>query len=178
MLEIRKANEEDKPEIWKIIKAVIATGDTYVFAPDSSEEEMLAYWMSPEKHTYVAVWSEPPRSAGILSDDLHNTNGRIVGTFFLKANQPGLGAHVGNAGYMVAPFAKGKRVGRTMAEYSLEEARRLGFHSIQFNFVVKSNAVAVKLWQDVGFEIIGEIPNAFNHAQNGLTNAYIMYRKL
>jgi len=178
MLKIRKANEEDKPEIWKIIKAVIATGDTYVFAPDSSEEEMLAYWMSPEKHTYVAVWSEPPRSAGILSDDLHNTNGRIVGTFFLKANQPGLGAHVGNAGYMVAPFAKGKRVGRTMAEYSLEEARRLGFHSIQFNFVVKSNAVAVKLWQDVGFEIIGEIPNAFNHAQNGLTNAYIMYRKL
>ena len=178
MLKIRKANEEDKHEIWKIIKAVIATGDTYVFAPDSSEEEMLAYWMSPEKHTYVAVWSEPPRSAGILSDDLHNTNGRIVGTFFLKANQPGLGAHVGNAGYMVAPFAKGKRVGRTMAEYSLEEARRLGFHSIQFNFVVKSNAVAVKLWQDVGFEIIGEIPNAFNHAQNGLTNAYIMYRKL
>ena len=79
---------------------------------------------------------------------------------------------------MVAPEAKGKRVGRTMAEYSLDEARRLGFESMQFNFVVKSNAVAVKLWQDIGFEIIGEIPEAFKHAENGLTNAYIMYRKL
>jgi ribosomal protein S18 acetylase RimI-like enzyme len=178
MLEIRKATDEDKPEIWKIIKAVIATGDTYVFAPDSSEEEMLAYWMSPEKWTYVAVWSEPPKRAGILSDDLHSANGQIVGTFFLKANQPGLGSHVGNAGYMVAPDAMGKRIGRTMAEYSIEESRRLGFKSMQFNFVVKSNAVAVKLWQDVGFQIIGEIPEAFNHARDGLTNAYIMYRKL
>lgn len=177
MIEIRKATEADKPEIWKIIEAVIATGDTYVFAPDSTEEEMIAYWCSPEKHTYVAVWTEAPKNAGILSDDLHNS-GEIVGTFFLKANQPGLGAHVGNAGYMVAPFAKGMRVGRTMAEYSLEESRRLGFKSIQFNFVVKSNAVAVKLWQDVGFEIIGEIPEAFDHARDGLTNAYIMYRKL
>lgn len=178
MLEIRKATEEDKPEIWQIIKAVISTGDTYVFAPDSSEEEMLAYWFSPEKHTYVAVWSEPPKRAGILSDELHNGNGKIVGTFFLKANQPGLGAHVCNAGYMVAPEAKGKRIGRAMAEFSLEEARKLGFQSMQFNFVVKSNEVAVRLWQNLGFEIIGEIPEAFQHAQNGLTNAYIMYRKL
>ncbi|HEY8562339.1 MAG TPA: N-acetyltransferase [Pyrinomonadaceae bacterium] len=177
MLEIRKATAEDKPEIWKIISDVIATGDTYTFAPDSSEEEMLGYWMSPEKHTYVAVWSEAPKRAGILSDDLHSA-GEIVGTFFLKANQPGLGAHVGNAGYMVAPDAKGKGVGRLMAEYSLAEARRLGFRSMQFNFVVKSNAVAVKLWRDVGFEIIGEIPEAFNHARDGLINAYIMYRKL
>lgn len=178
MLEIRKAKEEDRPEIWEIIKAVIAGGDTYVFAPDSSEEEMLAYWLSPEKHTYVAVWSESPKSAGILSDASHRQGGKVVGTFFLKANQPGLGAHVGNAGYMVAPDAMGKRVGRTMAEFSLDEARRLGFQSMQFNFVVKSNAVAVKLWQAVGFEIIGEIPDAFDHARDGLTNAYIMYRKL
>jgi ribosomal protein S18 acetylase RimI-like enzyme len=178
MLEIRKATEADKPEIWKIIKAVIATGDTYTFAPDSPEEEMLAFWMSPEKWTYVAVWNEAPESAENTSGDSPDLNGKIVGTFFLKANQPGLGAHVGNAGYMVAPEAKGKRVGRRMAEFSIEESRRLGFHSIQFNFVVKSNAVAVKLWQDVGFRIIGEIPEAFNHARDGLTNAYIMYRKL
>jgi ribosomal protein S18 acetylase RimI-like enzyme len=183
MLEIRKATEADKPEIWNIIKAVIATGDTYVFAPDSSEAEMLAYWMSPEKWTYVAIWSEPPASAGGsgVSDSNSvsgNLDGKIVGTFFLKANQPGLGSHVGNAGYMVAPEAKGMRVGRTMADYSIEESRKLGFHSMQFNFVVKSNEVAVKLWQDVGFEIIGEIPDAFRHARNGLTNAYIMYRKL
>lgn len=161
MLEIRKATEEDKPAVWEIIKAVLATGDTYTFAPDSSREEMLAWWYGPDKHTYVAF----------LDDSM-------VGTFFLKANQPGLGSHVANAGYMVAPGNHGKGIGRRMAEWSLGEARRLGFIAMQFNFVVKSNTYAVKLWQDIGFEIIGEIPDAFDHAQNGLTNAYIMYRKL
>lgn len=181
MLEIRKATEADKPEVWKIIKAVIATGDTYTFPPDSTEEEMLSYWYDHEKHTYVAVWAETEQQpkVGILSDELHqSSSGEIVGTFFLKANQPGLGSHVANAGYMVAPEAKGKRVGRAMAEWSLDEARRLGFKSMQFNFVVKSNEVAVKLWQALGFEIIGENPEAFYHRENGLTNALIMYRKL
>ena len=180
MLEIRKATDADHEAVWQIIKAVIATGDTYVFAPDTPRGEMLAYWFAPDKHTYVAVWAEPAASNGRPENGAAPTTPlpKIVGTFFLKANQPGLGAHVGNAGYMVAPDAKGKRVGRTMAEYSLTEARRLGFRSMQFNFVVKSNEVAVKLWKSVGFEIIGEIPEAIDHARDGLTNAYIMYRKL
>ncbi len=161
MTEIRKAREEDKPAIWQIIKAVIAGGDTYVFAPDSSEDEMMAYWFTPDKHNYVAV-----------------SDGNVVGTFWLRSNQPGLGSHVGNAAYMVSPDATGKGVGKRMAEESLIEAKRLGFTAMQFNFVVKSNTVAVKLWQRVGFEIIGEIPNAFRHKANGLTNALIMYREL
>ena len=176
MLEIRKATEEDKPRIWEIIKAVIATGDTYTFAPDSSREEMLDYWFSPDKHTYVAL-SQPSAVEGgdaTVTERAQN----LVGTFFLKANQPGLGSHVANAGYMVAPDSYGRGIGRQMAEWSLGEARRLGFTAMQFNIVVKSNIYAVKLWQDIGFEIIGEIPDAFAHAQNGLTNAYIMYRKL
>jgi GNAT superfamily N-acetyltransferase len=133
MLEIRKAVETDKPAVWEIIRAVIASGDTYVFAPNSTEKEMLDYWFS---------------------------------------------AHVGNAGYMVAPGNYGKGIGRGMAEWSLEESRRLGYTAMQFNFVVKSNENAVKLWKSIGMEIIGEIPDAFDHAEHGLTNAYIMYRKL
>ncbi len=161
MADIRKAEVHDRQAIWHIIKDVIAGGDTYVFDPDAGESEMLDYWFSAEKHTYVA-----------------ELNGKIVATFWLKANQPGLGKHVGNAAYMVSPDAHGKRIGRQIAEWSLDEARRLGFTAMQFNFVVKSNIHAVKLWQDIGFEIIGEIPDAFAHAKNGLTNAYIMYRKL
>ncbi len=79
---------------------------------------------------------------------------------------------------MVAPTAAGKGIGKQLALWSLDEARRLGFTAMQFNFVVKSNTVAVNLWQSVGFEIIGEIPDAIHHAKSGLTNAYIMYRKL
>lgn len=161
MLEIRKAIEADKPAVWEIIKSVISTGDTYIFHPDSPPEKMLAYWFAADKQTYVAL-----------------SENKIAGTFFLKDNQPDLGSHIANAGYMVAPEAKGKRVGRTMAEFSLDEARRLGYQAMQFNFVVKSNEVAVKLWLSLGFEIIGEIPEAFRHAENGLTNALIMYRRL
>lgn len=161
MIEIRKAEDRDRPAIWQIIEAVIAGGDTYVFSPDATEDEMMAYWFTPDKYNYVA-----------------EIDGEIVATFWLRANNPGLGAHVGNAAYMVSPEAHGKGIGRQIAEWSLEEARRLGFTAMQFNFVVKSNANAVALWQKLGFEIIGEIPDAFNHAKNGLTNAYIMYRKL
>lgn len=160
-IDIRRAEHADWPAIWMIISAVIAGGDTYVFEPDSTEEAMREYWLSPEKYVYVA-----------------EENGEVLGTYWLKANQPGLGDHVGNGAYMVSPAAKGKGIGRMMALHSSEEARRIGFRSIQFNFVVKSNTVAVNLWKSVGFEIIGEIPDAFRHKQNGLTNAYIMYRKL
>lgn len=161
MIEIRKANEEDKPQIWEIIKSVIAGGDTYPFYPNTSQEKLLDFWFSKDKKTYAAL-----------------SENKIVGTFFLKDNQPDLGSHIANAGYMVAPEAMGKRVGRTMAEFSLKEAKELGYLAMQFNFVVKSNTVAVRLWQQVGFEIIGEIPEAFQHQENGLTNALIMYRKL
>lgn len=158
---IREAVESDKPQVWEIIKSVISGGDTYVFYPDSPKEKMLAHWFAADRKTYVAL-----------------LDSKIVGTFYLKSNQPDLGSHVANAGYMVASEAAGKGIGRTMAEFSLKEAGRLGFRTMQFNFVVKSNQVAIRLWQSLGFEIIGEIPEAFQHAENGLTNALIMYRKL
>jgi len=161
MLEIRKAAEADKPQIWAIIKSVIAAGDTYVFHPASGREKMLAYWCGADRKTYVAV-----------------SENKILGTFYVKDNQPDLGSHIANAGYMVAPEAKGRGVGRQMAEFSLEEARKMGYRAMQFNFVIKTNEVAVKLWLNLGFEIIGEIPEAFQHPQHGLTNALIMYRKL
>ncbi len=161
MLEIRKANEPDKPEIWEIIKEVISGGDSYIFYPNTSREKMLEYWFAEDKKTYVAT--------------LEN---KIVGTFFIKANQPDLGSHICNAGYMVSSNAKGKGIGRKMAEFSLVEARELGYKAMQFNFVVKSNEIAVKLWLALGFEIIGEIPEAFQHQDLGLVNALIMHRKL
>src|SRR6187401_2816044 len=99
MIEIRAATDSDKPAIWQIIKSVIATGDTYVFDPNTPQGEMLDYWFAPEKHVYVA---EKDR--------------KIVGTFWLKPNYPGLGSHVCNGAYMVAPGVAGKGIGRKMAE--------------------------------------------------------------
>jgi ribosomal protein S18 acetylase RimI-like enzyme len=159
MINIREARSTDRSAVWEIIRAVLAGGDTYVFPPDSHQDEMLRYWFSADKHTFVAE----------IEDS-------IAATFWIKANQPGLGSHVANAAYMVSPDLRGRGIGTHIARWSLGEARRLGFSAMQFNFVVKTNP-AVKLWLSLGFEIIGEIPDAFN-GTSGLTNAYIMYRKL
>jgi len=161
MIKIRKAKEEDYNQIWEIIQQVISNGDTYVFDPSSSKEKMLAYWCGQDKHTYVAV-----------------SNDKVVGTFVIKDNQPDLGSHIANASYMTSPTESGQGIGKAMGEFSLQEVKRLGYKAMQFNIVVKSNERAVRLWQKLGFEIIGEIPEAFNHKQIGLTNAYIMYRRL
>jgi ribosomal protein S18 acetylase RimI-like enzyme len=161
MIEIRRAMPQDNESIWEIMKAVISSGDTYVFAPDSSKEKMLSFWCAGDKHVYVALIGD-----------------HIAGTFFIKSNQPDLGSHIANAGYMTSPAASGSGVGRQMGEFSLTEAKKLGYKAMQFNIVIKSNEKAIALWRKLGFEIIGEIPEAFNHQQNGLTNAYIIYRKL
>lgn len=79
---------------------------------------------------------------------------------------------------MTSPAASGKGVGKVMGGFSLKEAKRLSYKAMQFNIVIKSNERAIRLWENLGFKIIGEIPEAFNHKQNGLTNAYIMYRKI
>ena len=158
---IRKAIEADQDQIWAIIQEAIAKGDTLAFAPDANKDEMLGFWCAPYAQTYVAEFK-----------------GNLLGTFFIKDNQPSLGAHVANAGYITSSAAVGKGVGSAMCEFSLGEAKRLGYYAMQFNLVVKSNERAVKLWQRMGFDIIGEIPDAFNHSSTGLTNAYIMWRRL
>ncbi len=162
-MEIRKYEEKDKEEIWKIIEYVISQGDSFTFALDTPREFALEDWCSSDKYTFVAVDEE---------------DGKVLGTFYIKPNQIGLGSHIANGSYMVSSEARRKGVGRLMGEFSIEEAKKLGFHAMQFNFVVKSNEKAVKLWKSLGFEIIGEIPDAYRHKENGLTNAYIMYRKL
>lgn len=158
---LRKAKPEDASSIWSIIEPIIRAGVTYVFDPQSSKEKMLDYWMAADKQTYVA-----------------ELEGEILGTFYLKVNQPDRGAHVVNAGFMVSPESSGKGIGKAMAEFSLIEAKRLGYLAMQFNFVIKSNTSAVALWKKMGFEIVGEVPEAFDHPNFGLTNVYVMYRKL
>lgn len=153
--------EKDAEAVWEILNLVVKGGDTLVFAPDSSKEKMLTYWSTDDKFAYVC--------------EIEN---QIVGTFYIKANQPDLGSHVANAGYLVHPNQRGKGIAETMCKFSLEEARRLGFKAMQFNIVISTNEVAVRLWQKCGFEIIGRIPKAFQHLKLGLVDAFVMYQWL
>jgi L-amino acid N-acyltransferase YncA len=161
MLRLRQATASDHDAVWAMFQAVVAGGDAYVFEGDMPREEALAYWFHSKTHTYVA-----------------EHEGRVVGSYILKANQPGRGSHVANGSYMVAPDARGLGVGQAMGEHSIAEARRLGFRAIQFNIVVATNEAAVKLWQKVGFTIVGTLPGAFRHARLGYVDAYVMYLTL
>ena len=161
MLSFRRAEPTDRDAIWSILKTVIAGGDVYAFLPNSDKDELMDYWLANDKYTYVAV-----------------LDGEIVGSFYMRTNQPGLGSHIVNAGYMTSPDHSGKGIGYEMGAFSLKEAKRLGYKAMQFNLVVKTNEVAVRLWQRLGFTIIGEIPEAFQHQTLGLVNAYVMYQKL
>lgn len=161
MLQIREASASDGEAIWNIFRLVVASGDTYTFDPGTSRQDALAYWLHPSNQCYVA-----------------KSEAEIVGTYILKANQPGLGSHVANAAFMVAPQARGRGVGRYMGEHALNEARRLGFRAMQFNFVVSTNEPAVRLWQQLGFKIVGRLPGAFRHKDRGFVDALVMFRSL
>jgi ribosomal protein S18 acetylase RimI-like enzyme len=104
--------------------------------------------------------------------------GVVLGTYFLRANLPGGGAHVASCGYMVAPAATGRGIAQEMCNHSLEHARARGFLAMQFNFVVSSNERAIRLWQHLGFSTVGRLPKAFRHPSLGLVDALVMHRFL
>lgn len=158
---IRRATDADWPAIWPIFRAVVAGGDTYAYAPDTPEPEARRAWLGPGLTTYVA-----------------ERGGEVVGTYVLKPNQPPLGAHVANAGYMVRPGSFGGGIGSAMAEHSMGEARAAGYRAMQFNAVVSTNARAVALWQRLGFAVIGTVPEGFRHSTLGYVDLLIMHRVL
>ena len=159
---IRPAHPSDFPAMWPIFQAVVASGSTYVFAPDTGHDDALAYWFGPGVVSYVA----------------EDEGGRVVGMYKLIANQRDLGAHVANASFMISPAYAGRGAGRQLGLHCLREAARAGYLAMQFNFVVSTNTAAVALWQKLGFAIVGTLPKAFRHQSLGYVDAYVMHRFL
>jgi len=171
-MNIRPALDSDRDVVWKIFQATIAPGDAFVYDPNTPREEAMAYWFAKGTRTYVAE---------LATGRVRPTGGqesKVVGSYILRQNRPGLGDHVSNAGFMVDPAARGLGIGRAMGEHALAEARRLGYRAMQFNFVISTNESAVHLWQRLGFKIVGTLPGAFRHARKGLVDAYVMFRSL
>ncbi|MCW1922972.1 GNAT family N-acetyltransferase [Luteolibacter arcticus] len=158
-IRILPATEEHAEAVWQIFREVIAAGDAYVFEANTTRAAFVAYWFAA--HAHVAV-----------------EDGQVLGSYIVKANQPGRGSHVANASYMVASAARGKGIGGLMCEHSLREAKALGFRAMQFNIVVATNAAAVSLWEKHGFKIAGTLPGAFRHEALGYVDAHVMFRDL
>jgi ribosomal protein S18 acetylase RimI-like enzyme len=160
-LAIYPATNSDRDAIWAILEPMIRSGETYTLPRDMSKEEALDYWFAPDKETFV--WKE---------------NSAVLGTYFLKANQQGGGAHVANCGYVTAADAQGRGIARQMCLHSLERAKKRGFRAMQFNFVVSTNDRAIKLWTNLDFKIVGRLPLAYEHPRLGFVDALVMYRRV
>ncbi|MDR3385842.1 MAG: N-acetyltransferase [Rudaea sp.] len=158
---IREIQAPEFDLVWPIFREVVAAGDTYSYAPDISFDQAQQLWTGGGTRCFVAT------SAGYS-----------VGCYMLRANQPGLGNHIANAGYMVAASARDRGIARQLCEHSMAQARSAGFSAMQFNFVVSTNEVAVGLWRKLGFDIVGRIPSAFRHARLGPVDVLVMYRRL
>jgi len=161
MLTIRPATPSDSDAIWSILEPVIRAGETLALPRDMPREQALAFWFANHHEVFVA-----------------EENAAILGTYFLRPNQQGGGAHVANCGYITAPHATGRGVARAMCAHSLAHAKARGFRAMQFNFVISANERAVRLWQSCGFEIVGRLPQAFLHPTAGYVDAYVMFRLL
>lgn len=160
-LHIRPAGAGDEDAIWRILEPTFREEATYPIPRDVSRADALAYWFAPGNTVFVA-----------------ESGGGIVGTYYLRANNRGGGAHVANCGFMTERQVFGRGVARAMCLHSLDEARARGFSAMQFNFVIASNTRAVALWQSCGFRIVGTLPGAFRHPALGAVDAHVMWREL
>lgn len=162
MTRIRPFEQSDWPAIWHIIEPVFRAGETYSFDRDISENDAYRAWIMLPAATFVA----------------ESETNTILGTYYIKANQPGQGAHVCNCGYIVSEAARGMGVASEMCLHSQPKALTLGFQAMQYNLVVATNTGAVRLWQKLGFDIVGTLPGAFQHPSQGYVDAFVMYKWL
>jgi ribosomal protein S18 acetylase RimI-like enzyme len=159
---IRRFQEADWPALWPMLRATFAAGDTYAYDPQSTEADVRRAWIDVPAATFVAC----------------GPDGRIDGTYYIKPNQPGLGSHVCNCGYVVAADAQGRGIATAMCEHSQVEALSMGFRAMQFNLVVATNERAIRLWQRLGFSVVGTLPRAFRHRRLGFVDALVMFKAL
>ncbi len=159
---IRPATDDDWPQIWPFFAAIVTAGETYAYPDDLTSETARGLWME-----------QLPGQTVVADED-----GVVLGSAKMGPNRPARGAHVSTASFMVDPAAQGKGVGRALGGYAVEWARAAGYRSMQFNAVVETNAAAVALWQELGFEILTTVPEAFDHPAHGLVGLHVMFRRL
>ncbi len=160
-LQIREATEADFEEIWPIFHEIASAGEAYAYPRELSKSEGKRLWMEVPRKTYIADSEEG-----------------ILGTYYIKTNQAGPGSHVCNCGYMVPSSSRGKGIATAMCEHSQQIALELGYEAMQFNFVASTNEGAVRLWQKLGYEIVGLLPQAFRHPSKDHVDALVMYKWL
>jgi GNAT superfamily N-acetyltransferase len=159
---IRAMTEADWPQVWPFFDEVVQAGETYAYPLDLTSEQARALWtMSPPGQTVVLVDGDT-----------------VLGSATMGPNRPGRGSHVGTGSFMVSPQARGRGVGRRLGEHVVQWHREQGYRAIQFNAVVETNSVAVRLWTSLGFEVVGTVPEAFDSRAHGPVGLHVMHLRL
>jgi L-amino acid N-acyltransferase YncA len=161
-LQIRPYGEADWPAVWALLEPVFRAGETFPHDPAITEVDARAAWVEQSQAVMVAV----------------DAAGALVGSYYLRPNSLALGAHVANAGYVVAEHARRQGIGSRLCQHSLQAARRLGFRLMQFNLVVSANTAGIRCWQCNGFQVVGILPGAFRHQRLGYVDALVMVQSL
>lgn len=160
---IRDVTPDDWPAIWPFLHDIVAAGETYTLPRDLGEAQARDMWVL-----------EPPSRTVVAVDD----DGTVLGTAKMNPNHMGPAAHIASASFMVDPAHSGRGVGRALGEHVLDWARSEGYRAMQFNAVVETNTRAVALWRSLGFEVLGTLPEGFNHPTEGYVGLHIMFRRL
>ncbi len=161
-LQIRAYAPSDWPSVWALLEPVFRSGETFPHDPAITEEEAQVAWVEQSQAVMVAA----------------DAAGALVGTYYLRPNSLALGAHVANAGYVVAESARRQGIGSQLCQHSMQAARRLGFRLMQFNLVVCTNTAGIRCWQRNGFQVMGTLPEAFRHQRLGYVDALVMVQSL
>jgi L-amino acid N-acyltransferase YncA len=161
-LQIHPYYAADWPAVWALLEPVFRAGETFPHDPAISEAEAQLAWVEQSQAVMVAV----------------DPAGAVVGTYYLRPNSLALGAHVANAGYVVAEDCRRQGIGSRLCQHSLQAARRLGFRAMQFNLVVSTNTAGIRCWRRNGFQIVGTLPEGFRHKQLGYVDALVMIQPL
>ena len=148
--------------MWALLELVFCAGETFPHDPAITEAEAQLVWVDQSQVVMVAM----------------DPAGAVVGSYYLRPNSLALGAHVANAGYVVAEHCRRQGIGSRLCQHSLQAARRLGFRSMQFNLVVSTNTAGIRCWQRNGFQVVGTLPGAFRHRQLGYIDALVMIQGL
>jgi L-amino acid N-acyltransferase YncA len=159
---IRPATEADWEQIWPFFAEIVEEGETYAYPTDLTSAQARDLWLE-----------RAPGLTVVLEDD-----GKVLGSAKMGPNRPGRGGHIGTASFMVDAAARGQGVGRVLAEYVVQWHRDQGYRGIQFNAVVETNHGAVRLWQQLGFQIVGTVPGAFDSRSHGYVGLHVMYLPL
>jgi len=160
---IREAGEADWSAIWPFFRDIVRTGETIGYDREMSEGDAREMWLDgrPSRTTVAA-----------------DATGAVLGSAHMHANRGGPGAHVASATFLVDPVHQGRGIGRELVGDALRWARGAGYRAMQFNAVAATNRPAVALYESLGFEIVGTVPEGFMHPREGYVGLHIMFRRL